>query len=308
MSFCTYVYCRSPLPEDSPGCSVCGHPRDPALLRDPRFLESTPVKGLPPAILDMHQIVPRAPGVLEFQLQAMDVFGISRALLQSVPDEAASLCGNEDLLDLAATHPGKFWASHYVDPRRPDVLATLERLADRDVRVVKLLPPAGYRPDDPDLDSFWLAMQELGLVAMVHTGFISARHKQEEARAGVYMSSTFANPLFLDRPARLAPEMPFLLCHLGGAIWPEEAAQMVTQHDNVWGDVSGFGVFALQRLLAKGARLDWSKVFWGNDSPPFAYPLNLRLHLAALDQAGAQELAEKLLFDNGNRFAERFLA
>ncbi len=308
MSTCTYVYCRAPLPEDSPACPVCGHPGDPALLRDPRFLEETPVTGLPPAIFDMHQIVPRAPGVLDLQLRAMNVYGISRALLQSVPDEAASLCGNDDLLDLAANHPGKFWASHYVDPRQPGVLATLERLADRKVRVVKLLPPAGYRPDDPDFDSFWLAMQELGLVAMVHTGFISARHKQEEARAGVYMSSTFANPLFLDRPARLAPKMPFLLCHLGGAIWHEEGAQMVTQHDNVWGDVSGFGVFALQRLLAKGARLDWSKVFWGNDAPPFTYPLNLRLHLAALNRAGAQALAEKLLFDNGSRFAERFLA
>ena len=29
-----------------------------------------------------------------------------------------------------------------------------------------------------------------------------------------------------------------LLCHLGGAIWHEEAAQMVTQHDNVWGDAN----------------------------------------------------------------------
>ena len=308
MSVCTYIYCRAPLPEDSHACSVCGHPRDPALLRDPSFLETSRPQGLPPAILDMHQIVPRAPGVLDFQLHAMDALGISRALLQSAPDEAASLCGNDDLRDLAATHPGRFWASHFVDPRHAGALASLERLADQGVKVAKLLPPAGYRPDDPDFDSFWLAMQELELVAMVHTGFITARHKKEEARAGVYMNSTFANPLFLDRPARLAPEVPFLLCHLGGAIWPEEAAQMVTQHDNVWGDVSGFGVFALQRLLATGTRLDWNKVFWGNDAPPFAYPMNLRLHLAALKRAGAEELAEGLLFENGQRFAERFLA
>ena len=82
---------------------------------------------------------------------------------------------------------------------------------------------------------------------------------------------------------------------------------MVTQHDNVYGDVSGFGLFALRRLLRAGATVDWSKVFWGNDSPPFAYPFNLRLHLAALRQAESMDLAPALFYDNGRRFGEQFL-
>ena len=121
------------------------------------------------------------------------------------------------------------------------------------------------------------------------------------------MSSRYANPLYFDLTARKFPRLSVILCHLGGAIWHEEAAQMVTQHDNVWADVSGFGLFALRRLLRAGATVDWTKVFWGNDSPPFAYPFNLRLHLAALRDAEALELAPGLFHDHAQAFAERFL-
>ncbi|MEM7585955.1 MAG: amidohydrolase family protein, partial [Acidobacteriota bacterium] len=103
------------------------------------------------------------------------------------------------------------------------------------------------------------------------------------------------------------PDLQFILCHLGGAIWHEEAAQMVTQHDNVWADTSGFGLFALRRLLRAGATVDWSKVFWGNDSPPFAYPFNLKLHLAALREYDALDLAPRLFHDNAQNFADRYL-
>ena len=151
-------------------------------------------------------------------------------------------------------------------------------------------------------------MDELGLVAMVHTGFITARHKEEEAAAGAFMASRFANPLFLDRPARQFPDLTFILCHTGGAVFHEEGAQMVTQHDNVWGDLSGFGLFALRRFLRPDVVVDWSKLFWGNDAPPNAYPFNLRLLLGTLADADEHGLVEPLLYGNGRRFVDQFLA
>ena len=90
-------------------------------------------------------------------------------------------------------------------------------------------------------------------------------------------------------------------------LWYEEAAQMVTQPDNVWGDVSGFGLFALRRMLRLGVTVDWGKLFWGNDSPPFAYPMNLRLLTDTLRREGAEPLTERLLVENGRRFGEQFL-
>jgi predicted TIM-barrel fold metal-dependent hydrolase len=308
MPLCPYIYCRSPLEPDRSECGVCGHPGDPARLMDPAFLSEARVDGLPEVIVDMHQILPAHDGMLAAQLLAMRKFGIRKALIQSAPDQARSLCGNGKLLELAAERPEAFWISQFVDPRAPDALAQLDAFAAAGVKVVKLLPPAGFRLDDSTHRPFLRRMEELELVAMVHTGFITARHKKEEAKAGVFLSSRYADPLTLDRPAREFPRLTFILCHLGGAVWHEAGAQMVTQHDNVWGDVSGFGLFALRRLLQKRAAVDWGKVFWGNDSVPFAYPLNLRIFLASLREAGAEILGPGLLHDNGREFADSFLS
>ena len=307
MSTCDYTYCRAPLLDADPICPVCSFPRDRSRLQDLAFLAQIAVDDKPAQVVDMHQILPAVDGVLEMQLAAMQGFGITRVLLQSAPPQATSLWGNEQLLGLAREHGDRFWASQFIDPRMAGAVDALGSFAASGVKVVKLLPVAGYRGDDPALDEFWSTMERLQLVAMIHTGFITARHKKEEAKAGLFMSSRYANPLYFDLTARKFPRLTFILCHLGGAIWPAAAAQMVTQHDNVWGDVSGFGVFALRRLLHVGATLDWDKVFWGNDSPPFAYPFNLRLHLAALRQYDALELAPRLLHDNGQSFGERFL-
>lgn len=307
MSSCPFHYCRATLQVGAEACTICGHPTDARRLRDLAFLASVEVDGLPDALIDMHQILPAFDGVLELQLAMMERFSVRRALIQSAPPQATSLWGNDQLLELMGRQGGRFWVSQFVDPRMPGAVDALGHFAAAGVRVVKLLPPAGWQGDDPAFDAFWDAMQELSLVAMIHSGFITARHKQEEAKAGAFMSSRYANPLFFDRTARQFPALQMILCHTGGALWFDEAAQMVTQHDNVWGDVSGFGHFALRRLLQLGVTVDWEKLFWGNDAPPFAYPFNLRLTLDTLRRHRSEQLAAGLLHDHARQFADRFL-
>lgn len=308
MRQCAYVYCRGILAEAG-GCTVCGHPALASQLRDPGFFLSAlaGLQGLPGRIIDMHQILPAYPNIERYQLLAMDQLGVCRALLQSAPDEATSLQGNAALAGVALAHPDRFWVSQFVDPRRDGALDDLQAVASAGVRVVKLLPVSGWRADDPLLLPFWGAMQALDLTAMVHSGFFTARHKAEEATAGQFMSSRFADPLFFDRPCRQFPKLRVILCHSGGALWFEAAAEMVSQHEHVWGDISGSGLFALQRMLRGGVAVDWSKLFWGNDGPPYAYPLNLRLLLHALAQGDASALGQALLYDNARRFADQAL-
>jgi predicted TIM-barrel fold metal-dependent hydrolase len=304
---CKYVYCRTSYDDHQVLCPLCGFPDDATRLKDPAFLNDAAdqVTGLPPAILDMHQILPAMDRVVEQQVLAMQKFGIKKALLQSVPVQAKSLYGNDKILELAQGQRDRFWASQFIDPRQTDALESLRQFDDSGVKVVKLIPPAGYFPDDPKFARFWETMNELGLVAMVHTGFITARHKDEEARAGMFLNSRYADPIRLDLLARQYPGVTFILCHMGGGIWYEGAAQMVTQHENVWGDTSGSGLFALKRLLALNVEVDWKKIFWGNDSPPFAYPFNFRLHLAALqDSEHASSLISRMFHENGRRFSE----
>lgn len=306
MTCCIHVYCRAPLPDGAQACARCGHPVDAQRLRDPRWLMQA-AQALPrpvQPILDMHQILVQHPMALPAQLMVMDGLGIERALLQSAPPQASSLQGNEALAKASRDNPGRFITSWYVDPRSPDALDELQRGADSGARLVKLLPVAGYRLDDPALLPFWEAVDALGLALLVHTGFITARHKAEEAKAGAWFNASLGDPLQVDQPARRFPNVTIILAHSGGAIFHEAGAQLLTQHDNVWGDISGFGLFALQRWLRLGTTLDWGKVVWGNDSVFYHYPCNLRLLAWTLEQAGAEDLAPGLLRDSGRALIE----
>jgi hypothetical protein len=83
---------------------------------------------------------------------------------------------------------------------------------------------------------------------------------------------------------------------------------MVNQHENVWGDISGSGLGALRRIVNEKAHIDWSKVFWGNDSSPYAYPYNLNLLLYYLEQGDLMDQAHLLLSGNAQQFISRFLS
>lgn len=310
MSRCAYIYCKAPLPDGADRCPRCGHPLDEARLRTQTFLieAAMAVPERPAGIVDMHQIIPAHPKAAGAQNLVMDGLGIERAVLQSVPPEATSLQGNAELAALQAGDPDRYRASWYIDPREPDALAELEAAEAAGVRIIKLLPVVGYRLDDDRLLDFWRGVQAGGFTLLVHTGFITARHKAEEHAAGKWFNARYGDPLQLDHPARRFDDVPIIVAHSGGAIFHEAGAQLVTQHDNLFGDLSGMGIFALQRWLTLGTVVDWAKVFWGNDSPFFHYPSNLRILLDVLRQHDAMDLAPGLLRDHGAAFWARHLA
>lgn len=258
-------------------------------------------------IIDMHQIIYNREGILEAQLAMMESLNIELALLQSVPTKVSSICSNRQLLDIKKSYPEQFILSHFMDPRHPVAGKRLRQYRERGVRVIKLLPCFGYQPDAKRWDRFFKTMASQKQVAMIHTGFITARHKKEERRAGVFLNSKFGRPVYFDMPARKYPDIQFILCHMGGSIWTREAVEMVNQHENVWGDVSGSGLLALGRIVKEQIAVDWSKLFWGNDSSPFMYPYNLKLLLHYASESGRKDLARLLLYDNARHFINTFL-
>ncbi len=306
---CAYIYCRAPLP---PGdrCEVCGYPTDASRVSDPTFVQETlaTMDFLPSGIVDMHQIVPNHPKALGGQKLFMDAMGIEWAVLQSAPAEATSLVGNAGLAALHDEDPKRFIHSWYVDPREADAIEQLQAAHDNKARVIKLLPVAGYRLDEARFIPFFEAVQQLGFTLLIHTGFITARHKEEEARANKFLNSSYGDPLQVDEPARRFPDIPFIIAHSGGAIFHEAGAQLVTQHDNIYGDLSGFGIVALTRWLQLHVAVDFDKVFWGNDALCTAYPTNLKLLHHALCRFGREGEFERLVRDNGRLFRARHLS
>lgn len=304
-SRCKYIYCDNRVSGDDANCSVCGYPiRDAAGVDQALAIAALP-DALPPAIVDMHQIVPKQEGSWTLQQVMMDRLNIKHVLLQSVPTKVTTLYNNEDLRRLNQEYRNertKLSVSQFADPRVPFVRRKLKRYASDGIRVIKLLPCLGYEPDNPKYDRFWASLEELKMTAMVHTGFITARHKDEERKAGIYLSSKFGRPIYFDRIARKFSRLKIILCHMGGGLWYEEAAEMVSQHDNVWGDVAGPGLTALKRILIQRIDCDWGKVFWGNDSPASCYGFNLRLLQKSLKDTARLDEQQNLLFDNGRRF------
>ena len=308
MKYCKYIYCKHIFNENSPHCPICGYPVDDANIEDVRVIEKTKPELSVSSIIDMHQILINREGILEFQLDLMDKLGIEMVLLQSVPSKVASIWSNNQLLEVQKAYGDRFIVSHFMDPRHPVARKRLREYRERGVRVIKLLPCLGYQPDARRWDRFWKTMEDLQQVAMVHTGFITARHKDEERGSGVYLNSKYGRPIFFDILARKFPGIQFILCHMGGAIWVEEAVEMVNQHENVWGDVSGSGIGALKKIVQNRLSVDWTKLFWGNDSSPSCYPYNLRLFKHTMEEPRIPELIPMLLHDNAQTFIKEFLS
>lgn len=301
---CGFVYCRAWLGAHKRVCEICGYSGG----ADTEASLAAVASLFPGAKIDMHQIIRSGPEALARQLAAMDRLGIGRALIQSVPDAAAALIwGNEKLLQLSEAHPDRFWISQHLDPRDSDSEAKLRAWAGRRVRVVKLLPCLGYDPADPRFDAVWALMEKLGMIAFVHTGFITARMKREEKARGIFLSSEFCRPIYWDRIARQFPELQIILCHMGGALWFEEAAVMTYEHDNVWADISGPGLLGLRQALQRGIPVHPRKLFWGNDGSVDQYSLCLRLLHATLRSAGMEGMGERLIYRNALEFSDRFL-
>ena len=301
MRRCPYPYCQEPLADGAAQCPVCGQRLDGSSVSLDQAMAELP--RLPvDRVIDMHQILIAKEGMLEAQLAMMKAVGIDRALLQSVPSKVRSMLSNRQLAEVGKSHPEAFIVSHFMDPRYPLALRRLRQYRERGVRVIKLLPCFGYRPDAPRFRKFFGTLERLGLHVMVHTGFITARHKDEERRAGIYLNSEYGRPIFFDELARRYPGIQFILCHMGGSIWTHEAVEMVAQHDNVWGDLSGSGAKALRRMVTERMPVAWEKLFWGNDSSPLAYGQNLRIFLHLLELGGLSNLAPALLHDNAHNF------
>ncbi len=307
MRICQYIYCKNILRNDVSFCPICGYPVDTARVDDFDF-----IRGLIPQlpivdIIDMHQIIPNKENMLDIQLKMMEQLKISKVLVQSVPSRVKSIWSNQKLLELRQSHGDLFIVSHFMDPRHPLACRRLRQYKKRGINVIKLLPCLGYQPDEPRWGKFWKTMEELQLVAMIHTGFITARHKKEEQEAGIYLHSKYGQPIFFDILARKYPKLQFIFCHMGGDIWVEQAVQMVNQHENAWGDISGFGILALKKILQCQITVDWTRLFWGNDSSPYNYPFNLKLLLHYIEIGKLHDTLPLLLRDNAKKFIETFL-
>lgn len=184
-------------------------------------------------------------------------------------------------------HPAFFVGFAGVDPRRGSAaLEELDRCARIGFRGVKLHPGAqGLRPDDGAFDGFWRRCEDLGLIAMVHTG-TTGWGAGPPGGQGVRLE--LCRPLGLDAVAARFPAVRIVAAHAGWP-WHEELLAIAMHKGNVWLDVSGWVPSYLPKVVwdyANGPLRH--KVLFGSDYP-FVEPPRILEGLREVLKPGALE-------------------
>jgi hypothetical protein len=163
----------------------------------------------------------------------MDAIAVDTVLLPAadVPDGADRFAYErfatrfEDVLKLAADHPGRFYGLWSVDPSlgMEGVRRASEALGHADFAGLHLHTHSFDRGfDHRDLYPFYALAAEHGVPVVMQAG-----------TSGGLMPSECGRPLGIDRPALYFPDVPFVLSHTGWP-WVDEALAMVGKHPNVY--------------------------------------------------------------------------
>jgi predicted TIM-barrel fold metal-dependent hydrolase len=162
-------------------------------------------------------------------------------------------------------HPGRFYVFQGIDPRGgAEALRFFERtIVEYGFNGLKLYPPCGYSPSDPQLFPFYEICRARGLPVLLHTGATSP-----------VLDFTWAHPSLIDAAAREFPDVNFILAH-GVVHHREDAAALCAYRPNVYLDISAFpGIMhpqgwkpVVRDLFRLGIN---HKIIFGTDWPLFS--------------------------------------
>lgn len=154
-----------------------------------------------------------------------------------------------------------------VDPRKGDDAVILARrlVTDFGVRGLKLHPSLqGFMPNDPAHYPLYETMQELGVIALFHTGQTGIGAGLPGGR-GIRLRCS--DPMLLDDVAADFPHLTIVMAH-PGVPWADAAISVATHKANVHMDLSGWlpKYFPAQIIRQIGTVLR-GKVLFGSDFP-----------------------------------------
>ena len=162
----------------------------------------------------------------------MDKAGIDVAVIFSV--DWAPLTGearitnkevNHHFAEVAKRHPGRFWPLCALDPRRGDVLEQAKvAIEEWGMKGFKLMPSAGFYPNDPVCFPLYEKCAEWGVPVMTHSG-------------GWEIHWEYAQPMYIASAAEAYPNVNFIMAHAGLESW-QQALLAASIMPNVFLDIS----------------------------------------------------------------------
>lgn len=192
------------------------------------------------------------------------------AVVFTVDAEAATghpPLSSEEIAAAAAAHDDVLIPFGSVDPARGVAgIRLVRRLVNEyGVQGFKFHPSVqGFAPNDPAVYPFYEALEELGVVALFHTGQTGIGAGLPGGRG---IKLRLSDPMLIDDVAADFPGLRIVLAH-PSVPWQDAAISIATHKANVWIDLSGWApkYFPPQLVRAANGMLK-HKVLFGTDYP-----------------------------------------
>lgn len=154
-----------------------------------------------------------------------------------------------------------------VDPLQGSAAVEAARrlVEDNGVRGFKFHPTVqGFDPSDRQYYPLYAVIQDLGAVALFHTGQTGIGAGLPGGR-GLYLG--LSNPILLDPVAADFPDLQIIMAH-PSVPWQDEALAVATHKHNTWIDLSGWSPKYFPEALVRAANSYLkSRVLFGSDFP-----------------------------------------
>jgi predicted TIM-barrel fold metal-dependent hydrolase len=254
-------------------------------------------------------------------IASMDRFGFEKTVIIACPNHIWNYTGdNADVLRAMRKHPSRFIGVMHLDFRDgvKKCVETIDRYAGEGMLGAKMFPSLGFYPDDPQYHPIYDTLACHRLFAAYHLGMVSP----SDAKPPVPVSVKYAQPMFLDAPASLFPNLNFVICHMGGLPFHEQTLCMMRYHANVYADLSGGAAVESFRVMARqdtavplwylppesrcfaGRQLEivqWDRLLYGIDSP-HGWTHQFDFWVAHAAENGYTDKLQAMFHDNAARF------
>lgn len=210
------------------------------------------------------------------------------------------------MMAAARQYPDVIIPYGYLDVDHPDARAQLEMFAKAGVKGIKMHRPK-LNWDDFSYFPLYGRMQELGLVALFHTGIVAGNGTGEPEQS----SMARMRPSFLHTIARSFPTLKLQGAHLGNP-WYDEAAEASRWSPNLYFDVTGSTLLKKQHNLKVFREYLWwdgpsthtpstavyafEKIVFGTDEPPDGLDGVLARYEAMLDANDVPEASRRKIY------------
>ena len=256
-------------------------------------------------VIDAHQHYQDAPDYFDRLVKTYRSHGAMACVLTPMKYFAA-------LKKAAAAYPDVVIPYGQIDVDNPGAMAEIEAFAAGGAKGIKMHTPH-LDWDDESYFPLYGKMQDLGLVALFHTGIVCTIVDGACGSSDGPQKSSMARmrPSYLHTIARAFPRLRVQGAHLGNP-WYDEAAEAARWQKNLYFDLTGSSLIKKERNLAVFKEYLWwegptahsppdavyafEKLVFGTDEAPEALDNMLGRYEAMLDACGVPEKSRRKIY------------